>query len=173
MPDSIFHTQERPNVLFLCERNDAVGLIAEALFNAAVGSSARAFSAGTDPADHANPFALALLTQANVDSRGLWPKHWDGFYEHRSPKIDALVLLDTPAAVHVPHAWPGNPARYYWHFPHPSLIGLDRQQVAWRVLTNLRPRVRKLARRYTHDCHPLTPFRNSPTGHAVTSERRT
>ncbi|NHJ12070.1 MAG: arsenate reductase ArsC [Candidatus Thorarchaeota archaeon] len=66
-------------VLFICTGNSARSQIAEALLRHLGGNAYHASSAGTQPADRINPFALAVLDEIGVSTDGLYPKKMNGF----------------------------------------------------------------------------------------------
>ncbi len=127
------------SVLFVCDDNSRYSLVCEALVRSQEIPGIRAFSAGIDPADRADPFALSALTLAGVSSEGLWPKHWDGFAHPYRKIVDLVVILDKATAKRLPRNFPGEPKYLVWDFN-----GQSNQQYnygIWRDIQVLRPYV--------------------------------
>jgi protein-tyrosine-phosphatase/DNA-binding transcriptional ArsR family regulator len=119
-------------VLFLCSRNSARSIMAEALLNhlarSAEGSGQRmvrflAHSAGRSPAeDHQpHPMALRALQDAGVAIEGQHSKNWDCFGLSNAPRMDLVITLCDQAVREPCPAWPGQPATAHWSFPDPTL----------------------------------------------------
>lgn len=64
------------NILFLCDDNAAGSLMAEAIVNGSRSREFKAFSAGFEPAEEADPAALEIIAQAGLRVPGLHPKSW-------------------------------------------------------------------------------------------------
>jgi arsenate reductase (thioredoxin) len=73
MPDSAY------NVLFLCTRNSARSILAEAMLNKIGAGKFRAYSAGSQPKGQVNPYALQLLKSLGYDTSGYRSKSWSVF----------------------------------------------------------------------------------------------
>jgi arsenate reductase len=85
------------NVLFLCTRNSARSVMAEAILGKLGQDRFRAFSAGSDPSpDGPMPEVLSHLKAMGHDVSGLRSKSWDEFTGPQAPRIDfAIALCDT------------------------------------------------------------------------------
>jgi arsenate reductase len=83
------------DVLFLCETNAAVSLMAEAVVNHRGDPRIRAFSAGRTPADAMLPEARAALAAAALPADGLVPKSWAIFTLPGARRPDLVVDLAT------------------------------------------------------------------------------
>lgn len=83
------------DVLFLCETNAAVSLMAEALVNHKGDPRLRAFSAGRTPADAMLPEARAALAAAALSADGLIPKSVSIFTLPGARRPDLVVDLAT------------------------------------------------------------------------------
>jgi len=79
------------DVLFVCERNDALSQMAAALFNAAVGDRAHAQSAGTTPAGELLDEAVAVMHEVQLDLGDAFPKPISAEIEQAA---DVIVTLD-------------------------------------------------------------------------------
>ncbi|MBA5776947.1 low molecular weight phosphatase family protein [Stappia sp. F7233] len=101
-------------VLFVCEDNASLSLMAEACMNAASDGRLRAFSAGPRPSSKANPAVPRLLGEIGIGAAGLSPKSWEFFALPHAPAPDALVFLCESAARHPIPSWPVPPVSLVW-----------------------------------------------------------
>lgn len=82
------------NVLFLCTRNSARSIMAEAILNRLGEGRFRAFSAGSDPSPEGPmPEVLAQLKALGHDVSGLSSKSWNLFMEPGAPRMDFVITL--------------------------------------------------------------------------------
>ena len=81
------------NVLFLCTRNSARSLMAEAILNKIGGSRFRAYSAGSEPASEPMPEVIRKLEALGHDVSGLHTKSWAVFRRPDAPRIDFVIAL--------------------------------------------------------------------------------
>jgi arsenate reductase len=58
---------ETPTVLFVCVHNAGRSQMAAGYLRALAGESVRVFSAGSEPADHLNPVAVAAMAEEGID----------------------------------------------------------------------------------------------------------
>jgi protein-tyrosine-phosphatase/DNA-binding transcriptional ArsR family regulator len=111
------------NVLFLCTRNSARSIMAEAILNSMAEGRFRAFSAGSDPLQTGPlPEVLGQLKGLGHDVSGLRSKSWDAFTGPDAPRMDFVIALcDTLnlqscpdfEGTHVTAAWPlPDPAKF-------------------------------------------------------------
>ncbi len=61
-------------VLFVCVHNSGRSQMAEAFFNKLAGGKAKAYSAGTQPADKVNPIVVEAMKEVGIDISGNKPK---------------------------------------------------------------------------------------------------
>lgn len=111
------------NVLFLCTRNSARSIMAEAILNDIGQGRFRAFSAGSEPLPTGPlPEVMAQLKSMGHDVSGLRSKSWDEFTGSDAPRMDFVIALcDTLnlqacpdfEGTHVTAAWPlPDPAKF-------------------------------------------------------------
>jgi arsenate reductase len=81
------------NVLFLCTRNSARSVMAEAVLTRVGGDRFRAYSAGSAPAAAPMPEVLAKLRALGHDVSGLHCKSWDTFTGPDAPRVDFVIAL--------------------------------------------------------------------------------
>ena len=81
------------NVLFLCTRNSARSIMAEAILNRFGGERFRAYSAGSNPAAAPMPEVLAKLRAVGHDVSGLHSKSWHLFTGPDAPQLDFVIGL--------------------------------------------------------------------------------
>ncbi|MBP0446975.1 metalloregulator ArsR/SmtB family transcription factor [Roseomonas sp. SSH11] len=82
------------HVLFLCTRNSARSIMAEAILNGLGDGRFRAFSAGSHPsAEGPMPEVLAQLKALGHDVSGLRSKCWDAFAGPNGTRIDFVIAL--------------------------------------------------------------------------------
>jgi len=111
------------NVLFLCTRNSARSIMAEAILDELGKGRFRAFSAGSDPApDGPLPEVLAQLRAMGHDVAARHSKSWEEFTGPDAPAMDFVIALCDVlnlqacpdfAGTHVTAAWPlPDPAKF-------------------------------------------------------------
>ncbi|MEZ5411484.1 MAG: PhoU domain-containing protein [Acidimicrobiales bacterium] len=85
-------TDHRPQVLFVCRRNDASSQIAAALFNARAAGRGEALSAGPEPVGELLEEAVHVLHEVGIDVLGEFPKPLTPEVEEAA---DVIVTLDS------------------------------------------------------------------------------
>jgi len=110
------------NVLFLCTRNSARSIMAEAILQQVGRGRFNAYSAGADPAAGPMPEVLEKLRVLGHDVSGLQSKSWERFAGPDAPRMDFVIALcDTPESQVCPEfgdrvitgAWPlPDPAKF-------------------------------------------------------------
>lgn len=68
--------ESTPTVLFLCVHNAGRSQMALGFFTHYAGDQARAYSAGSEPADQVNPVAVAAMAEVGIDITTAQPKRW-------------------------------------------------------------------------------------------------
>lgn len=108
------------NVLFLCTRNSARSIIAEAILKRLGMARFKAYSAGSQPKGEVHPFALQLLKGLNYDTSFARSKPWDEFAAPDAPQMDFVFTVCDSAAAEVCPAWPGQPMSAHWGVSDPA-----------------------------------------------------
>jgi arsenate reductase len=109
------------NVLFVSTRNAARTLMAECILNDRAGGKFKGYSAGSDPAEEAHPFALRLLENCGYDISRLRPKSWREFAGAGAKKMHFIFAL-CPRVSDLPRPlWPGRPVAADWSVLDPTL----------------------------------------------------
>ena len=81
------------NVLFLCTRNTARSIMAEAILADIGGNRFRVWSAGSAPADEPMPAVIGKLRAFGHDVARLRSKSWDVFTRPDAPRMDFVIAL--------------------------------------------------------------------------------
>jgi arsenate reductase len=117
---------KRRNVLFLCTGNSCRSQMAEAIVNARLSDTWRAFSAGTVPAGYLHPKAVQVLNEIGITHNGQ-SKSADQF---REMDFDLVVTVCDDAAENCP-VWLGKGKHVHLGFPDPAKAGgTDEEQLA-------------------------------------------
>ena len=120
--------QGRYNVLFLCTGNSARSIMAEAIMNKKGWPNFTAYSAGSHPSGHVNPYAIKMLSTARLPTDGLRSKGWDEFARPGAPDLQFVFTVCDNAAKEVCPVWPGQPMTAHWAVPDPaSVVGSEEQ----------------------------------------------
>jgi len=108
-------------VLFLCTRNSARSIMAEAILSRAGAGRFRALSAGSQPAPEGPmPEVLAQLKALGHEVSGLRSKSWDEFVGPDAPRVDVVIALcDTLAGQACPD-FGGTLVTAAWPLPDPA-----------------------------------------------------
>lgn len=108
-------------VLFLCTGNSCRSVMAEALLNHLGHGRYIAHSAGSKPAGHVHPGALATLKRHGIPTGNPASKSWDCFAQH--PLDIVVTVCDAAAAESCPVflATGGHkPEKLHWPTPDPA-----------------------------------------------------
>ncbi len=92
-PEEDHHMTPAFNVLFLCTRNSARSIMAEAILTKLGEGRFNAWSAGSDPASAPMPEVLEKLRSVGHDVSGLRSKNWDEFMGPQAPRMDFVIAL--------------------------------------------------------------------------------
>jgi arsenate reductase len=109
------------NVLFLCTRNSARSIMAEAILNAIGGGRFRAFSAGSDPAPEGPlPEVLGRLGALGHDVAPLRSKSWHAFTGPDAPRMDLVIALCDTLDLRTAPGFAGARLAAAWPLPDPA-----------------------------------------------------
>ncbi len=96
LPDAAAETANMApafNVLFLCTRNSARSIMAEAILNRLGNGRFNAYSAGSDPAPAPLPEVVERLRAFGHDVTKLRAKSWQDFMRAEAPRFDFVIAL--------------------------------------------------------------------------------
>ncbi len=109
------------NVLFLCTRNSARSIMAEAILNKLAPGKFSAFSAGSEPAPEGPmPEVLSQLKALGHDVSALRSKGWEELARPDSPKMDFVITLCDMLAGQVCPDFGNTIATAAWPMPDPA-----------------------------------------------------
>ena len=108
-------------VLILCTGNSARSQMAEAVLNRKGRGRFVAESAGSQPADQVNPFAIEALRDAGIDWRGRRPRGIDDLV---TGNWDIVITVCDNAREACP-IFPGQPALAHWGMEDPAAVQGD------------------------------------------------
>lgn len=108
------------NVLFLCTRNSARSIMAEAVLERVGSARFRAYSAGSHPAVRPLPTVIEKLRALGHDVSRLHSKSYDEFIGPAAPRLDFVIALcDTLRGQRCPD-FAGSPVQVSWPLPDPA-----------------------------------------------------
>ncbi len=110
------------NVLFVCTRNSARSLFAEAILRRDGEGRFNAYSAGTHAYSEPNPRALAVLEANGYPTAGLYAKHVSTFEGADAPRFDFVFTVCDRSANEDCPPWPGQPISAHWGVPDPVAV---------------------------------------------------
>ena len=123
--------QTKPyNVLFLCTGNSARSIFGECILNRLGQGRFKAYSAGSNPIGHANPYALARLEKNNFVTGDLRSKDWSEFEGEGAPEMDFVFTVCDQASNEPCPVWPGQPMTAHWGVPDPVLATGSEAEIA-------------------------------------------
>jgi arsenate reductase len=108
------------NVLFICTRNSARSIMAEAILNREGKGRFHAYSAGSQPLGRLDPQVVSLLRGLDHDVTGFRSKSWDEFAVAGALAMDFVFTVCDDAAGEICPAWPGHPVTGHWSIPDPA-----------------------------------------------------
>lgn len=103
------------NVLFVCEDNSALSLMAEAILSSVAPGRFGAYSAGLFPGPVMHPEASEFLHRHHLSVAPLRPKSLQAFRGVDAPRMDFIITLCDMAADEDFSAWPGEPFVAHWN----------------------------------------------------------
>ena len=102
------------NVLFVCEDNCALSLMAESILNTVGDGRFRAYSAGCHPAGVASRRVLDFLARHQMHTAGLCPKTVQSL-RREAPAMDFIITLSDAIVDQALADWPGAPFVAHWN----------------------------------------------------------
>jgi protein-tyrosine-phosphatase/DNA-binding transcriptional ArsR family regulator len=109
------------NVLFLCTRNSARSILAEAILNKLAAGRFVAWSAGSEPAaEGPMPEVLSQLKALGHDVSGLRSKSWNEFTGPQAPAMDFVITLCDMVAGQTCPDFEGVTVTAAWPLPDPA-----------------------------------------------------
>ncbi|MFN3746792.1 MAG: metalloregulator ArsR/SmtB family transcription factor [Hyphomicrobiaceae bacterium] len=119
-PDEPSGTMPAFNVLFICTRNSARSIMAEAILEKIGRGKFHAYSAGSMPAAAPMPAVLECLTVMGHDASRLRSKSWNEFARPDAPRMDFVLTLCDPQGGEVCPDLGARPITAVWPFPDPA-----------------------------------------------------
>jgi arsenate reductase len=132
------------NVLFLCTRNSARSIMAEAILNRLGAGRFRAFSAGSHPAPEPLPEVIDKLASLGHDVSGLSSKSWDLFTGPAAPRMDFVIALCDTLDNQVCPDFGERAVTGAWPLPDPAKFtgnAAERQTLLNELYASLRRRI--------------------------------
>lgn len=108
------------NVLFICTRNSARSIMAEAILEKIGRGKFNAYSAGSDPARAPMPEVLDRLEVMGHDVSRLRSKSWNEFTRPDAPRMDFVLTLCDPAEGEACPDLGDKSLTATWPFPDPA-----------------------------------------------------
>ncbi len=132
------------NVLFVCTRNSARSIFAEAILSDLGGERFQAFSAGTEPGIAVSGHAMDVLRRMGHETGSLSPKSIHDLIEPAAPRMDFVITVCNNAANSGTPALPGQPFVTHWGMSDPAAVEGDRETIAESFLQTYRLLRRRL-----------------------------
>jgi len=151
LPDDIDEAipmQPAFNVLFICTRNSARSIMAEAILEKIGRGRFNAYSAGSTPARVPMHEVIERLAAMGHDVSGLHSKSWNVFTGPEAPRMDFVITLcDTSDGETCPDLG-DKPIIATWPFPDPAkFMGSDVERIA--LLNQLYGMIRRRLEAFT------------------------
>lgn len=116
-----------PLALFLCQRNTAASIMAEAILRHLAQGRVRAASAGEVPHGQLNPYALECLSAHGIATQGLRNRTWGEFWgSGRAPVRFLIALADVYPEKSV---WGPGTIIAQWYMQDPGAIVGSEQEI--------------------------------------------
>lgn len=103
------------NVLFVCEDNSALSIMAEAILSCVAPARFGAYSAGCFPAAAVDPGVIDFLATHHMPVARLHTKSLQLFRAASAPRMDLIITLCEAAADEDFSGWPGAPFIAHWN----------------------------------------------------------
>jgi arsenate reductase (thioredoxin) len=136
-------TRTHPTILVLCTGNSCRSHLAEGVLRAAAGDLFEVASAGSKPAGHVHPLAIAVMKEIGLDISGHHSKHMDEFLDK---DIETVITVCGNADQACP-MFPGQVNRHHWPFDDPArATGTEDEKLA--VFRRVRDEIKKVFEAY-------------------------
>ncbi len=110
------NSTSKPLVLILCTGNSCRSHLAEGILRETAGDFLEVQSAGSDPAGHVHPMAIAAMREVGIDIAGHRSKHLNEFLDR---DVETVITVCGNADQVCP-TFPGQANRHHWGFPDPA-----------------------------------------------------
>lgn len=135
-------TQQKINVLFLCNTNTTCSIIAEAVMNRLSNTDAagrfQAYSAGSFHRGMVHPYTLQLLANNNYDPSEFRSKNWQEFAEPDAPVMNFIFTLTEEVLHEACPAFPGLPLTAHWGVPDPAVANGTNAEIHYAFSDTMR-----------------------------------
>lgn len=132
-----------PTILVLCTGNSCRSHLAEGILRAALGSSYRVASAGSNPAGYVHPLAIKVMAEIGLDISDHHSKHLDEFLDG---DVETVITVCGNAGQVCP-VFPGQMNRHHWGFDDPAhATGSEDEQLL--VFRRVRDEIRRVFEAY-------------------------
>lgn len=117
---------DNPHILILCTGNSCRSQIAEGYLRHYAGDRFAVHSAGTQPADQVNPYAVKIMAEEGIDISHGKPRHVDEFLG-KIP-IQHVIIVCGGANETCPRTLSGTSQRLFWPFDDPAAFQGSEQE---------------------------------------------
>ena len=133
----------KPTVLILCTGNSCRSHLAEGILRAVAGDFLEVQSAGSKPAGHVHPLAVAVMREIGVDLSAHTSKSMNQFL---AQPVETVITVCGHADQACP-LYPGQVNRHHWPFDDPApATGTEAEKLA--VFRRVRDEIRRVFTAY-------------------------
>ena len=125
------------NVLFVCEDNCALSIMAESILRAVAPQRFGSFSAGCASRDAIDVEVLEFLASHRMPVDGLRAKTLEAFRAPSAPPMDFIITLSAAAAKQDFSAWPGQPFVAQWNICD-DLADAELRDYFWTLMRRIK-----------------------------------
>lgn len=137
------------NILFICTRNSARSIMAEAILATVGRGKFNAYSAGSAPAAAPMPEVIDRLRAMGHDVSRLRSKSWSEFTGDNAPRMDFVITLCDPGEGEACPDLGAKPITALWPFPDPAkFAGSEVERTA--LLNGLYGMIRRRLEAFVH-----------------------
>ena len=126
------------NVLFVCEDNCALSIMAESILHAVAPHRFGAFSAGCASRDAIDAEVLEFLGDHQMPVEGLHAKTLRDFRAASAPKMDFIITLSDAAARQDFSDWPGQPFVAHWNICGEDGTQAELRDYFWTLMRRIK-----------------------------------